>query len=740
MDAFWKPIWPEWTAEKRIGQGSCGTVYKARRDDGKTAAIKVIRIPRSETETEALHADGMSAEEIRRYYDARTEELLAEVRCVRSLPDHPNIVRVEDHAVLPDESGTGSRLFIRMELLTPLVSWLADKTLTQEDVIRLGGDICRALSACHGIRLLHRDVKPENIFVDSAGHFKLGDFGIARRMEHPGTYLTSVGTPMYIAPEVAAGRSYDERADIYSLGLILYRFLNRNRLPFMNDQRLTSPSDRRHALEWRLKGEALPAPADASPALAAVILKACAFQPEDRYASAEAFRKALEGEDAGTDRNRKPLLFLAGGAALLLAVLGLLLLPKFSKELSESSSAGSVLSSEAGSTPSVPSAIQTESEPSRTAAPSAETSPEEATSEAETSAEPVTWPADYSEDNAQFCQFSLSPDGTYQTLTDLIETVFSADLALPDLVQGLPVKAISTIALEHLYISRGNLYLPKPLASLEPYSVSNCTVEGNVIVYGDVKQIGTRAFYQSYFETLEICEGCETILDRAFDETTADRLIIPSSVKSMDNALCTTSRIGTLEVHSQAVLDEWLTGEDQLLFTVREFVLGPEIKDYTVENGCLIHIPSRTLFRTCETFEIPEDGSVERIAPYAIYRVWNEAWSGVQLRIPEGVRAIDDRAIYLEVPGVPLNRETPALVSLPASLEEIHPYSFSSTCIASWPGTRAEWIAFTARYTDPAGQAFFGASGTFWVYCTDGKLTADRKDDGTPYWRPLYDP
>ena len=93
----------------------------------------------------------------------------------------------------------------------------------------LGRDICEALAVCHRKQLLHRDVKPENIFVDGEGRFKLGDFGIARRLDNPATYLTQVGTPYYMAPEVFSLHSYDGRADIYSLGLVLYRFLNRSR-------------------------------------------------------------------------------------------------------------------------------------------------------------------------------------------------------------------------------------------------------------------------------------------------------------------------------------------------------------------------------------------------------------------------------------------------------------------------------------------------------------------------------
>ena len=300
MTAPWAEIWPQWICEKRIGQGSCGTVYQAVCGEGENAqhaAVKVIHIPQNEAETEALFAEGMTEEESREYYGAVVEDLLSEVSLSSGLQDHKNIVRVEDYAVEPRADGLGATIFIRMELLTPLNVYLSDKTLSEADVMRLGTDICRALKVCHTAGILHRDVKPENIFIDQEGNFKLGDFGIARRLEHASTYLTRVGTPFYAAPEVALSAKYDGRADIYSLGLVLYRLLNHNRLPFMEGKRLLTPADRSLAMERRRSGESLPAPAEASERLADVIRKACAFKPEDRYQTAEEFYVALTEEE-----------------------------------------------------------------------------------------------------------------------------------------------------------------------------------------------------------------------------------------------------------------------------------------------------------------------------------------------------------------------------------------------------------------------------------------------------------
>ena len=88
MQAAWEKVWPEWTAEKRIGMGSCGIVYKAVRETAggrEETAIKVIAIPQTEAETEALLAEGMTLDESRRYYESVVGEVLSEIRLSSSL-------------------------------------------------------------------------------------------------------------------------------------------------------------------------------------------------------------------------------------------------------------------------------------------------------------------------------------------------------------------------------------------------------------------------------------------------------------------------------------------------------------------------------------------------------------------------------------------------------------------------------------------------------------------------------
>lgn len=289
-------VWPEWQVVRQIGNGSFGVVYEAVRKDlqvGSHAAIKVISIPQSQSELATLRSEGMSEEDTKVYLRSVVDSFIGEIRLMEAFKGVQNIVSVEDYKVVPKPDGIGWDIFIRMELLTPFTDYLQGREMTEAEVIKLGSDLCTALELCGRRNVIHRDIKPENIFVNSFGDFKLGDFGIARRLEGLTGGLSQKGTYNYMAPEVERGAQYDARADIYSLGLVLYRLLNGNRLPFLGAEGLRSPEERMAAVRRRMDGEALPAPCNASPEMARLILCACAYAPEERFASATAMKNAL---------------------------------------------------------------------------------------------------------------------------------------------------------------------------------------------------------------------------------------------------------------------------------------------------------------------------------------------------------------------------------------------------------------------------------------------------------------
>ena len=292
--------WTDWVVVGELGRNPFSVVYEAERKDDPSVrcAVRLMMIPRDESEYDDLIADGFSTEQIQSFFDQAVDDFIREIRRMEQFRGIPGIVSVEDYQIVPGITGIGSRVFIRTELLTPLEKYISDKVLSEEEMIRIGTEICTALFCTHEQGIVHRDIKPANIFVnDHLGthvFYKLGDFGIARSLEGKTQGISSGGFPGFLAPEAVTGMEYSPASDLYSLGLTLYWLANNKRLPFFPQTQLYTPSARQDALQRRLAGEALEPPVNASAGLSRVILKACSFRPEDRYRSAEEMKAALE--------------------------------------------------------------------------------------------------------------------------------------------------------------------------------------------------------------------------------------------------------------------------------------------------------------------------------------------------------------------------------------------------------------------------------------------------------------
>lgn len=293
-----EPFWGEWRVQDVLGRGAYGTVYKIeKRELGERyfAALKHIPIP---AEQDGIGTFGGESEDVtgtvQDHYRDLLNSLLAEIKINNQLKGYTNIVSYEDHQVLPRSDGMGYDIFIKMELLDSLPEMIRQRDLTVADVVRLGQEICVALTVLQKRKIIHRDIKPANIFMNAGGDFKLGDFGVAKIMERASEGMSIRGTLSYMAPEVNRGEEGDYRLDLYSLGLVLYRLLNYNRGPF-----LPLPPERVGAMQAseanrrRIRGEALPLPAMADRELGEIVLRACAFLPEDRWSSAEELRQQL---------------------------------------------------------------------------------------------------------------------------------------------------------------------------------------------------------------------------------------------------------------------------------------------------------------------------------------------------------------------------------------------------------------------------------------------------------------
>jgi streptogramin lyase len=285
--------------EELIGRGGMGVVYKAYDLRLKRpVALKLV-------------APSLALDERFRERFARETEL------VMSL-EHPNVVPIYDAG---DVDG---RLYLAMRLVdgTDLGSLLlAEGALEPGRALTICAQIASALDAAHARGLVHRDVKPSNVLLDSSEHVYLADFGLTRRLDDqigdPGDDR-SIGTPAYLAPEQLDGESVDGRADVYSLGCLLYECLTGERV---------FPRDSRLAVAWAHLEEEPPRASRRRPGLPegidAVVSRAMAKDPEERYPTGRALTSAAEdvlGVRTVRLFERRKRLLLAMGALIAIVV------------------------------------------------------------------------------------------------------------------------------------------------------------------------------------------------------------------------------------------------------------------------------------------------------------------------------------------------------------------------------------------------------------------------------------
>ncbi len=258
---------------EQLGEGGMATVYKAFDTHlERPVAIKVIR-------QEAF------SQEIFSMVLARFER---EAKALAQL-SHPYIVKVYDYGEYE-----GSPFLVMEYIPGGTLKNRTGKAISWREAVRLLLPVAGALKYAHDEKIIHRDIKPGNILITSRGEPILSDFGIAKILENTAlTTLTGtgvgIGTPEYMAPEQGKGGEVDGRADVYSLGVVLYELVT-GRRPYIADTPL--------AVLLKHMNDPLPRPREFVPdlpdAVEQVLFKALAKQPQDRYSDMGAFAQALE--------------------------------------------------------------------------------------------------------------------------------------------------------------------------------------------------------------------------------------------------------------------------------------------------------------------------------------------------------------------------------------------------------------------------------------------------------------
>ena len=302
--------WPDWKIVKYLGGGAYGKVYEIERtifgtQEKVKAALKIVSRPRDEDEIEGYYGKDYDKAEVRKAYEMQIQSYIQEYKLMKELQWSSNIVSWDDFTVVPHEDGIGGDIFMRMELLTPLNQILKERMLSEEEVIKLGKDISRALILYENKGMICRNIKPQNIMVSAFGDYKIGDFRMPEFMDHA-PFAGGMGHPgFYQAPEITRMEKYGYTADIYSLGSTLYWLLNNQRIPFIGADEPLNPVQMDKAMMRRYRGEKIPAPKNGSEKLKRIVLKACEYRPEDRYASAQELYDALDEMESGNYNLRK---------------------------------------------------------------------------------------------------------------------------------------------------------------------------------------------------------------------------------------------------------------------------------------------------------------------------------------------------------------------------------------------------------------------------------------------------
>lgn len=539
------PVWNEWTLTELIGEGAFSKVYRAEKHtDGAfdTAAIKVISIPSDERQLRALTCDGLSEKETEDFLYSLVKGYTTEIKLMTSFRSCPNVVSILDHTICRKKDSVGWDIFIRMELLTPLDRYISSTKPDEAMIIRLGSDICSALSAFSSAspKIVHRDIKPTNIFVSDFGTFKLGDLGSAREILSSCESYTRLASGEFTPPESANSNEYNGLSDIYALGLVMYKLANRNLLPFV-----TSASDaqsRREAYEERFSGREIPLPCGVSTELGKIICKACAFRPEDRFRSADEFSRALSSlHDGRKSASRAPVGMLISTAVIAAAAVGTIILGSSRHSEPPLVESTPVVSAEADSGAAENSASAGEFTPENSAMTVESTgSAEEApnTSAAQRETEPPEIPED---STAVTSGTEVTPGQTEAAIIATVPTETTASTTASRKKPGTPASTSRT-ALVTSAATAATTTTTAPAVSSEPEVAVEYTPEsafqysssaaGAVITkyvgnYLDVVippylgglpvvEIGSDSFSDATVRSVNVPEGVAKISDRAF--------------------------------------------------------------------------------------------------------------------------------------------------------------------------------------------------------------------------------
>lgn len=252
--------------------------YPAMRNDSdERYIVKTISIPPSQVQLEALLLTGAYANEeaAKGYFQVLAKDVRDEVEILDRLAARRGFLPYSKYQIVPLEEGVGYEVFLLSPYKRSLERQFRAQPLTHLAAVNMGIDLCAALSVCREAGYLYVDLKPGNIFLSDGQEYQIGDLGFMDLASLDYASLPDRYRSVYVPPEICdAYATLNTTMDTYSLGLVLYQVFNNGELPFDSEE------SRKAMME---QGEPLPPPTYADYEMAEIILKACAFAPEDRW-------------------------------------------------------------------------------------------------------------------------------------------------------------------------------------------------------------------------------------------------------------------------------------------------------------------------------------------------------------------------------------------------------------------------------------------------------------------------
>lgn len=284
------PVFGQWYTDKQIGNGTDGKVFSIYKEnfngEREYSILKIIRLGENRSERKLFSQDIDNTDSEDGQYDKIIKKITDNIEQVKKSDASRYFIRYEDVELRRASDGKGRLILLRLENGKSLTEVTKDLSFTLEEVLRLGINICSALSKCRSFGYIYPNLKPENILFTPDGGCKLGDFGTFSCLEPSKTSVSYKRTQYFMAPEFIKSGNINCTADTYSLGLILYMLTNRSRLPFTEPypQKVTINSLNEATLK-RLTAQQFEKPQFASEELWTIIKKACNFNPNKRYFS-----------------------------------------------------------------------------------------------------------------------------------------------------------------------------------------------------------------------------------------------------------------------------------------------------------------------------------------------------------------------------------------------------------------------------------------------------------------------